>query len=124
MKGIILFLLACFVMVHTELHELFTIPALITHYITHKKENPEQNILDFLSEHYNTEKHTHHASDEHKKLPFKHDKIVHSTYLSILQPFTLIFKHQVIVQKHNFILYSSNLPDLRLAEGIWQPPKM
>lgn len=74
-------------MVHTELHELFTLPILITHYIAHKKQNPEQDILQFLQEHYSDQEHTHSNSNTHKQLPFKHDKIFNTIYI----PFFTIF---------------------------------
>jgi len=124
-KYLTLFLLASFIMVHTELHELFNIPALITHYFCHKQENPTQNIFDFLSEHYNTENHSHNDSNtQHKKLPFKHDKIISNLSLSISQTFYLVFQYPFMRNIKVFILCNTVLPDLMLCKGIWQPPRM
>lgn len=122
MKAITLFLLGCFMMVHTELHELFTVPALVIHYVSHKKENPKQNILDFLTEHYSTgADHSH--PEEHKKLPFKHDKIVNTSLLTVLQGFNLVFMYQVTVSRAVFIIRKAHLPNIMLSKGVWQPPK-
>jgi hypothetical protein len=121
-KALTLFVLTCFMMVHTELHELFTVPALVVHYINHKKENPKENILNFLSEHYSTES-DHSHSEEHKKLPFKHAKIVNGTLLTVIQSFNLVFMYHITRKMLVFIIHKADLPDLMLSKGIWQPPK-
>ncbi len=110
-------------MVHTELHELFTVPALVIHYISHKKENPKQNIFDFLAEHYSTEA-DHSHPEEHKKLPFKHDKIINNILLTVLHNFNLAFNYYLTAKIAIFIIHTANLPNFMVGKGIWQPPKM
>lgn len=111
-------------MVHTEIHELFTIPALIAHYISHKKENPKQSITDFLLEHYTTEKYTHTNPNEHKKLPFKHDKVINPVLFSCFQSYILAFEYNFIPKIRVFVIHKADLPHLMLGKGIWQPPRM
>lgn len=58
----------------TELHEIYFLPALFSHYQAHLK-TEKISFLDFIQLHY-SESNEHSTSDEHNNLPFKH-KINH-----------------------------------------------
>lgn len=122
MRTFILFLAACFTFVHTELHEVLTIPVFIQHYLEHKGVNPNQNILDFLAEHYTVHKNTQQEDSTHKKLPFQHDSFVHIPPYTV-QSFYLAFSYYLTFKNLSFILSDIVLTKFIRCKGIWQPPK-
>lgn len=67
-SGIIAFI---FLLSGTEVHQLFRITKLISHYNHHREENPHMDIWEFLRLHYSDEHPGDNDEQEDEKLPFK-----------------------------------------------------
>ncbi len=122
-KTIAILMLISFVTASTELHQLFKLPGLVSHFIQHQKEDNSISLIEFLKMHYDLNS-NHNGEHQHENLPFKsHGCMVnHSllaeicfngTHLEINYSFP-------IKEKTNFkeVFYASSV-----AESIWQPPK-
>ena len=123
-KFLFISLCFCYLASTTEFHEVFKLPALVSHYFDHHRENPELGILNFLKLHYSSGSDSNDQEDQ--KLPFKsHPEFAYSNI--ILHFHTGM---QVFVWKSNL----SHKPDLIPGSAlflqsdylskIWQPPKL
>lgn len=62
----------------TELHQLFKLPFLVTHYQDHRQEDPSLTLAEFLRVHYFGQHPADNDDPEDRQLPFKSDgNIIH-----------------------------------------------
>jgi hypothetical protein len=124
-KGIILMLLANYLLCATQLYELLKIPMLLHHYAEHKHQNNTLTFADFLHNHYNhppkdSEKH------QHSKLPFKSLSNATAAAAFIAEPTLYVFvanglRPKTSQQKQSFGYYFAHSSSF--FANIWQPPQ-
>ena len=71
MRSVTAILLLLLFTAHNELGQLFRLPFFVQHYISHKQQNGNLSLIDFLQEHYNAQ----HVDDDvatDRQLPFNH----------------------------------------------------
>jgi hypothetical protein len=64
-------LVALYLMGTTEAYQLLKIPALVTHYFQHMRQNPDLDLMAFLREHYAEEQQLDADWQQDMQLPFK-----------------------------------------------------
>ena len=118
-----LFLLAFYLLVATEVHQLMRLPQLWVHYVHHKTEGNDNTFTAYLVEHYVLEQNNDEDSQDDRQLPFKSNDNCITISLSAYEPPVLSTSIQlayVRVQKV-FSWGSYNLLT-GFYKGIWQPP--
>ena len=101
------------------------IPALIQHFAEHQQKDPKISILDFISLHFQDEKHHNEDHESHDKLPCQHD--CHcacvasfcnvSLKFELNSPLFLLSDTDISVSEENLFFTSPSF-------DIWQPPKV
>lgn len=111
----------------TDAYQLLKLPAFITHYITHRRENPAIDLADFIQIHYQDQIVIDDDFQQDMQLPFK----THATdccvsmSLATVVPTPLEIKLVALEQPQTVhILYSDNIPLLLTAPSIFQPPRV
>ncbi len=119
----ILFLFS-FLFSGTEMHELFKIPHLFSHFIEHTTESKEISLLDFLKEHYNGTENSHHDTHKDKGcLPFQGKEHVNPMNTLILNNTSVIVFQKTIAEESKVILFQEKF--ISSFNGtVWQPPKI
>ncbi|MBK7385132.1 MAG: hypothetical protein IPI81_17645 [Flavobacteriales bacterium] len=109
----------------TELHQLFKIPALFSHYSEDVQERPDEGFFCFLADHYFEGTH-HEAEDQedHGDLPFHghHDCTSHSVQIGSIEPNGITVIHMAITPSEQPLLDDASYSFL-LSRDVWQPPK-
>ncbi len=108
----------------TEIHELFKVPHLLSHYVEHASESKEISLLDFLKEHYNGTENSHHDTHKDKGcLPFQGKDHVNPMNNLILNKTTIIVFQKTITEQNQVISFHEN--SISSFNGsVWQPPKI
>ena len=109
----------------TDLHELFKLPALFTHFAEDLGERPNEDFFCFLADHYLDG--THHEAEEHEDhsdLPFQNHQDCTSHSVQVIIPVTC---GDVVVSVPSSpteprALDASSYSFL-LSRDVWQPPK-
>ena len=123
-KLVILFLGSVYLFGATDADQLLKLPLLITHYVKHKKENPQTTFNSFLKMHYVDPQPFDEDYQQDMKLPFK--TITHLSFRSI--PSLL---SQPPVVKHHILKINREVPPTSneavfsslLVHKIFQPPR-
>lgn len=111
-------------MANTALGQLLRLPTLVHHYLEHV-EWDNSSLIDFLSEHYQTEiKHPDDAHKDHQNLPFKSFDVQTVQVVTIVPQPTFTFSQKIdeaeTVKQLNFYQHTYSNPNLL---NIWQPPR-
>lgn len=126
-KLIPLSFLVLFISLNTEFCQLFKLPALVQHYLDHKKEDSSETFWHFLSQHYSSKINHSHPDNhhDHERLPFKTDDCsilhVNLAFIPSIQPSapapvnSTKGENAIQVVLPNYFGYSGS---------IWQPPKI
>jgi hypothetical protein len=89
-----------FLLSATELHELFRVPFLVSHYQQHRRVNASMNIWDFLALHYSNEHPYDQDEQEDQGLPFKSSANINHLGPTWLQsPSTLGSPYPISIQQ-------------------------
>jgi hypothetical protein len=122
-----IFLLSLYLFGATDAYQLLKLPAFITHYITHKHENPNISLADFIQIHYQDQIVIDDDFQHDMQLPFK----THATdcclsmSLATEVPLPPEIKLQAIEQIQIIhMLYNDDIPLLLSAPSIFQPPRV
>lgn len=110
----------------TEVHELFKVPHLIFHYFTHKAEQKEMALLDFIDIHYEHDHDHEKSEDEHHDkgcLPFQGEHQCSLNTITAIshvadELFVPVAERETATALYSYP-YSSNF-----LSAIWQPPKI
>ncbi len=70
-KATAIFFLSLFLLSYTELGQLLKLPMIVTHYLEHKKWEPEVSFLAYFQMHYFTDDHNEGDDAKDNQLPFK-----------------------------------------------------
>ena len=105
------------------------IPALVRHFAEHQQTKPEISILDFISLHFQDEKHHEEDHEKHTKLPFQHDYNGSVTGFVVSVLCTLPLKFELnsplfLLSDTNIAISEENLFFTSPSFDIWQPPKV
>jgi hypothetical protein len=121
----VVFLLCTHLLIHTEVDELFRLPALVGHILEHKNTDADFSVYKFILEHYVNDDAQKSIKDSNPNLPYKsHEYNQHSFLLAVVSN-----NAEIISVKHNFsiqeILPHIDLfpPTNGILSSIWQPPK-
>ena len=110
-----------FLLSATELHELFRVPFLVSHYQQHRRVNASMNIWDFLALHYSNEHPNDQDEQEDQGLPFKSSaNINHLDQPWLQSPSTLGSPYPISIQQ--FIIPYSDGHPCGKVDGIFHPP--
>jgi len=124
-RTISIIVLAAFLSSTTELHELFKVPHLIFHYLTHKAEQKNIGLAEFIHIHYEHDHDDTHKDEHHDKgcLPFQGEhQCSLNTITAISHPADEFFTP--LAEKNAVpALYSPTYSSSFLS-SIWQPPKI
>jgi hypothetical protein len=122
--GSILFV-CLYLISYTEVHQLFSVPALLEHYHEHRIDNAAIGLIEFIALHYTRAEHRHDNSG-HEELPFKDDHCLHALNINPIY-FTEVslkeFCNRSEDKNHNS-QYSPDLVTWQLHHSIWQPPRI
>lgn len=106
----------------TELHEVWSIPNLLSHYVHHHSTDGV-SLSDFLGDHIGVVHDT--PSDEHQqdhsKLPFKHNHggVQSGDYIPAPSPNLCVSTNQTLVEPFSL----SSHPCIGSGQAVWQPPR-
>lgn len=125
-KCIAIFFTAVFILGTTEAHQLFRLPLLVSHYITHTQEDKSISVLQFLSMHYSGEIVYDADYEQDMQLPFKQTSDAFLFFVAVaamVLPFTLLYK-----EPHFSWLSVKRAVDKFLQTHLftsffWQPPR-
>lgn len=122
MKRLMAYILLSSILIsNTEMHEIFMLPALYSHYMDHKSEQESISLVDFIQIHYLDEDGDSSDNSDERKMPFKgHYSTVSIAFFNkIVDNFVFIDtpKTMVVPVEGNYLIVSSYL------NNIWQPPK-
>ncbi|RTL60890.1 MAG: hypothetical protein EKK37_01690 [Sphingobacteriales bacterium] len=109
---------------NSELHQLLKIPALISHFIEHKKADHSISFIAFLKLHYKETREIDKDHDRDMQLPFKADNCSFLT-LTLYQHKTSIElnnKEQMISKQH--LSVDDQFVSSQVLNSIWQPPRL
>jgi hypothetical protein len=125
-KCIAIFFTAVFILGTTEAHQLFRLPLLVSHYITHTQEDKSISVLQFLSMHYSGEIVYDADYEQDMQLPFKQTSdafLFFVAFAAMALPLTLQFKQPqflwLSIRRAIFTLLQNSL----FASFFWQPPR-
>lgn len=118
-----IFLLFLVMMSHTEIIQLFKLPAFYAHYLEHREENKDLGLIGYIFLHYRDSRH---AANPHEQLPFK---TCHHGQSSVA--FNLPCMITVIQVTHadepsnnlSYIPMDEDLLPETLRGSVFQPPK-
>lgn len=110
----------------TELNQLLKLPVLISHFIEHRQENHELNVLKFLYLHYAIEDDNEKDNDMDMKLPFKSAENSVASNLSVFIPIknNITIDKPITTIKEKINIYSDRFLASVSLSSIWQPPKI
>lgn len=125
-KYVAIFFLGIYLVTTPQLLELLKIPVMAEHYMTHRAEEPDMNLLNFLCIHYIHDTIQDADYDEDMKLPFKTMCTASISFIAIVYPLNII---EINIQKecleyiqpksfYHYSDYSSSY-----LSSIWQPPR-
>ena len=100
-----------------DANEMSKIPMLVRHFAEHQQQDPQISVLDFISLHFQDEKHT--------KLPFQHD--YNGSVMNVVCTFPLKFelkKPLFLLTETDIAVSEENLFFTSPSFDIWQPPKI
>jgi hypothetical protein len=119
-KSVAMVLLCLHLMSGTELHELWRLPILVSHYFEHNSNGLSTSFGQFIALHYlETEAH----DERDMELPFKqHDSCLTSVVMAILPTFQIAQPASIAVS-HSYQFLELNLPLNFYRADIWQPPR-
>lgn len=118
-----IFLLFLVMASHTEIIQLFKLPAFYAHYIDHREENKDLGLLGYIFMHYRDSRH---ASNPHDQLPFKTCHSAQSTIVFNLPEISTAIHGDLVeelVHDLPFILTDEDLLPEALKGSVFQPPK-
>jgi hypothetical protein len=109
----------------TEVHELFKLQHLVSHYFEHSSKDGNISFAEFLHVHYSHD-HDNHKDEHHDKgcLPFQGDHGClgnYINYFSSADPIKITLKQQVTSIEQQPLLPTIIVSDY--LSKIWQPPK-
>ena len=124
-RFIAILLLAGFLGSTTEFHELFKIPHLIVHYFTHKSEQNDIGLVEFIHIHYSHD-HDNHKDDHHDRgcLPFQGEHNCHIQTMQFCSYSKVDFNLIPPVRDARKIFPDSEFSPSEFLSNIWQPPKV
>lgn len=104
--------------------EIQKIPALITHFLEHRNQNPDMSFLAFLQLHYEDVNHHNQDHDKHQQLPLNH----HDAHNLNVVTYAFVEVIHISISSHlsgeielNF--FERNDPTLSFSGKSWQPPR-
>lgn len=122
-----IFLVSLYLFGGTDAYQLLKFPAFITHYITHKQEDPSLDLADFIKIHYQDQIVIDDDFQQDMQLPFK----VHNTdscvamSMATVVPNPLEIRLQSIEQPQMIhILCNDSIPLLLSIPSVFQPPRV
>ena len=118
------FLVASF-LPNRDANEMSKIPALVRHFAEHQQKNPQISVLDFISLHFQDEKHHEEDHEKHTKLPFHHD--YNGSVMNVVCTFPIKFELKsplFLLSDTNISVSEENLFFTSPSFDIWQPPKV
>ncbi len=109
---------------NSELHQLFKIPILISHFIEHKKEDRSISFIAFLKMHYKTVSEKDKDYDRDMQLPFKADNcnFVGMTFYHHKTSIEINNKEQLVDKQHR--CFDDQFISSQVLNSIWQPPRL
>jgi len=126
-KAATIFLLSLYLFGATDAYQFLKLPSFITHYITHKHDNPNISLADFIEIHYQDEIVIDDDFQQDMQLPFKTHAADCCLSMSLATevPSPLEIKLQAIEQTPaTHILFNDDIPLLLSAPSIFQPPRV
>ncbi len=124
-KSILIIVLSFYVFSVTELHQLFKLPQLFTHFIEHKEQNSKTTFSQFLFMHYANGDAKDADDEKDMKLPFKSHDDCFNTVLIAFVPNTVdhFSKKPVYPENKSYSIYTEDFSFSAHLNSIWQPPK-
>ena len=120
-----IFILGAYLLSATELYQLVKLPFLVSHFISHKQENPKISLWSFLCLHYANGEVLDKDHDDDMKLPFKsHESASHVNFVASVPPSAIHIEKPVIIQTRNYNCFNEPGLDDQFPSCIWQPPKL
>lgn len=116
-----LFLIAmAYLLVATEVHELFRLPVLFSHYTEHAGESPGLGFWEFIGKHY-LEQEPH--SGDHEDLPFSGQHLPAFPFVTdqchpAMPVIAAVMLHEDLLVPHPVMSSGILVPS-----DIWQPPR-
>ena len=118
-----IFLLFLVMASHTEIIQLFKLPAFYAHYIDHREENKDLGLLGYILLHYQDSRH---ASNPHDQLPFKSCHTAQSTIVFNLPVISTDIQGELVEELGDalpYILADEDLLPESLKGSVFQPPR-
>lgn len=122
-----IFLVSLYLFGATDAYQLLKLPAFVTHYFTHRHENPSIGLADFIQIHYQDQIVIDEDFQQDMQLPFKthNTDCCVSMSLAIVVPTPLEIKLETPGQPQIIhILSNDNIPLLHSTPPIFQPPRV
>lgn len=123
-NSIAILFLSILLCTNSELHQLLKIPVLISHFIEHKKEDPNISLLSFLKMHYQANPVKDKDYDRDMQLPFKADNC---NFLGLAfythKPSFEIINREEFIEQNRFDFYTP-FSSAQVLNSIWQPPRL
>jgi hypothetical protein len=117
-------ILSAYLVSATELYQLVKLPFLVSHFISHKQENPKISLWSFLCLHYANGEVFDKDHDDDMKLPFKsHESASHVNFVASVPPTNISIEKPFISQTRIYKCFNEAGPENQFPSGIWQPPK-
>ncbi|WP_051190385.1 hypothetical protein [Kaistella palustris] len=124
-KWIVYLFLFAYLSTFTEVNQLTKLPNLIEHYVSHKSENPELSLADFLIIHYVDEQQLDADYRQDMKLPFKTHDFSSVSVTPNVPPEKQLLKIERLIfveESTNFCYSDHRYPSILIP--IWEPPKI
>ena len=108
----------------TDAYQLLKLPAFITHYITHRRENPAIDLADFIQIHYQDQIVIDDDFQQDMQLPFKAVDCAYAASVALIPAQVTAVTEPVVFTTLTYsALKNNNIPSSHSAD-IWQPPKI
>lgn len=103
--------------------EAVHLPALAGHYLEHRAEDPDLELLDFLALHYGDKEHERNGDAPHEQLPFHHPHSAGENLptMALLTAMPLLDTPQLPVPAH--AVHGDDAPLAGHRHGLIQPPR-
>lgn len=126
-KTAAIFLVSLYLFGATDAYQFLKLPAFITHFITHKHEDPSITLAEFIHLHYQGKIVIDADFQQDMQLPFKTTNTDCCVSMSVatIVPAPIEVKLQLPEQPHTtHILFNDDVPLQLSAKNIFQPPRV
>jgi hypothetical protein len=123
---IVLFLIVNLAVPGSVLHCITHIPEVVEHFKLHQEDHENVSIISFITDHLDSDNHSHKNSDAHDNLPFSHHHTAeYSQTITVFPSFNEIdFRFTAFSTSSLKIASKQHFHTSSYLQSIWQPPKL